>query len=106
MSINSLKNIHKEKDIWIILAGSSMNYVDSSFFSNKITIGQNQVYKHYPCSYVVMKDCMESPRFPRSIQEIDSKNIPLIYSEYYKGYKSNIKNSVIIFTLIEGKFTT
>lgn len=85
--IQALQNIHKDEDIWIIMAGSSMNYIDSSFFQNKITIGQNQVYKHYSCNYVVMKDCMEEPRFPRSIQECDELGIPLIYSQYYKGHQ-------------------
>jgi len=30
---------------------------------------------------------MEEPRFPRSIQECDNLNIPLIYSQYYKGHQ-------------------
>ena len=89
-----LNNKHKDEDIWIILAGSSMDYINTDFFKNKITIGQNQIYKHYPCSYVVMKDCMEEPRFPRSIEEIDKLGIPLIYCEYYKGYSTNQKNVV------------
>ena len=35
-SIKELKNIHKGKDIWVLLAGSSMDYVNKSFFENKI----------------------------------------------------------------------
>lgn len=97
----TLKNFHKGKDIWCIAAGSSMDYVDSSFFENKIVIGQNQVYKKYPCDYIVMKDLMEKPRFPRSIKEIQQKNIPLIYSKYYAGHyasglnKTDYENSYI-----------
>ena len=87
-NINELKDKHKGKDIWVILAGSSMDYVSRDFFENKIVIGQNQVYKHYPCNYVLMKDCMEEPRFPRSIRKLDSMGIPLIFPEYYKGYHS------------------
>tara|TARA_A100001391_G_scaffold140690_1_gene98676 strand:+ start:488 stop:1165 length:678 start_codon:yes stop_codon:yes gene_type:complete len=90
--ISKLKNIHKGEDIWVVLGGSSMDYIDSDFFKNKIVVGQNQVYKHYPCKYVVMKDCMEEPRFPRSIRRLDSMGIPLIFPEYYKGYCSNQKN--------------
>lgn len=84
-----LKNLHKGEDIWCIAAGSSMDFIDPSFFINKIVIGQNQVYKKYHCSYVVMKDLRESPRFPRSIKEIEQKNIPLIYSKYYAGHYSS-----------------
>ena len=93
-NITDLKNKHKDEDIWIILAGSSMDYINTDFFNNKITIGQNQVYKHYPCNYVVMKDCMEEPRFPRSIEELDRLEKTLIYCEYYKGYSTNQKNVV------------
>ena len=90
----TLKNFHKGKDIWCIAAGSSMDYVDSSFFENKIVIGQNQVYKKYPCDYIVMKDLMEKPRFPRSIKELNDLGIPLIYSEFYKGRSNFEKNKV------------
>lgn len=91
-NITELKNIHHNEDIWCIAAGSSMDFIDSSFFEGKIVIGQNQVYKKYPCSYIVMKDLMESPRFPRSIKEIESKNIPLIYSKHFKGHYSEYLN--------------
>ena len=39
------KNIHKDKDIYVIGSGSSCDFIDNSFFDNKITIGINQVYK-------------------------------------------------------------
>jgi hypothetical protein len=88
-SIVQLKNKHVDQDIWCIAAGSSMDYIDSSFFDNKIVIGQNQVYKKYPCTYVLMKDLMESPRFPRSVNEIKKLGIPLIYSKYHAGHHSS-----------------
>jgi hypothetical protein len=102
-NIQDLQNIHKGQDIWILMAGSSMNYIDTSFFEGKITIGQNQMYKHFPTSYVVMKDCMEEPRFPRSIQECKELDIPLIFSEYYKGHPKEghnlpIYNGAYVFT--------
>ena len=92
-NISELKNKHKGEDIWIVLAGSSMNYVSDSFFENKIVLGSNQVYKHYSCNYIVMKDCMETPRYTRSVQECKEKNIPLIFSEYYKGDDSKELNT-------------
>ena len=67
--LEELKDKHKGEDIWGICAGSSMNYISSDFFENKLVIGQNDVFKHYPCDYVLMKDCMEEPRFPRAIHD-------------------------------------
>lgn len=87
-----LKNIHKGKDIWCIAAGSSMDFIDPSFFNGKILIGQNQVYKKYPCNYIVMKDLMEHPRFTRSVEEVKSLDIPLIYSKYHAGHYSSKLN--------------
>ena len=92
-SLKELKNKHQGEDIWILLAGSSMNYIHNSFFENKITIGQNQMFKHFKCDYIVMKDCMEEPRFPRSIKKCKDLNIPLIFSEYYKGHLNKGKNT-------------
>jgi len=100
-SLNNLKNKHLGEDIWCIAAGSSMDFIDPSFFNGKIVIGQNQVYKKYPCTYILMKDLLESPRFPRSIKEIEALNIPLIYSKYYAGHyasglnKTDYKNSYV-----------
>ena len=91
-SILELKNKHKGEDIWIVLGGSSMDYIGDSFFKNKIVLGINQVFRHYSCDYILMKDCMEEPRFPRSIKKLDSAGIPLIFCEHYKGYHRNEKN--------------
>ena len=41
--IVEFKNKHKGEDIWLILAGSSLDYVDPSFFEGKLTICQNQI---------------------------------------------------------------
>ena len=90
--LTELKNKYNNQDIWIVLAGSSMDYISQEFFENKIVLGVNQVYKHYKCDYIIMKDCMETPRYTRSIEQLQSKNIPLIYSEYYKGDDSKEKN--------------
>ena len=91
--LEELKDKHKGEDIWGICAGSSMNYISSDFFENKLVIGQNDVFKHYHCDYVLMKDCMEEPRFPRAIQKLNSINIPLIFCEYFQGHYSKPKNT-------------
>lgn len=92
-SIKELKDKHVGEDIWVILAGSSMDYINPDFFKGKVTLGQNQVYRHFPTTYVVMKDCMEQPRFPRSIQELEQLKIPLIFSRHYKGYRAKTENT-------------
>ena len=51
---------------------------------------------------------MEQPRFPRSIKEIQSKNIPLIYSKYYAGhYNSGLNktdyNNSYVFDHVDNK---
>ena len=55
-NIKNYKDIHLNKDIYVIGSGSSCNWIDSSFFENKITIGINQVYKKYKTNYLVRKD--------------------------------------------------
>ena len=83
--IIELKNIHRGDDIWIICAGSSMNYIQSDFFENKITIGLNQVYRHYPCDYVAMTDLNESSRFDVSVKELKESGVKLLFSKYSHG---------------------
>ena len=93
-SFEELKNKHKGEDIWLVSAGSSMDFIESSFFENKIVLGQNNVYKKYKCDYVVMKDCMEEPRFPRAIRELEELDIPLIYTKHYAGHYKLQENVV------------
>lgn len=90
----SLHNIYKDKDIYVISGGPSLNYIDRSFFENKIVLGVNDIFRYFDCDYVVVKDCNEEPRFTRLVQELKEKDIPLIYSQYYKGYRSNGLNKV------------
>ena len=92
--ISLLKDKHVGQDIWIILAGPTMDFIDPSFFDNKIVIAQNQAYRHFPATYVCMKDCNESPRFTESLKELEELGLPVIYSEYYRGGKSYGKNKV------------
>ena len=51
-----LKNVHSGKDIWVLASGPSMNFVEPSFFENKLTIGVNQIVAYFRCDYVVTKD--------------------------------------------------
>jgi hypothetical protein len=54
--ITQLKDKHLNEDIYIIASGASMDFIDPSFFEGKITIGTNQVYKKFKCTYLVRKE--------------------------------------------------
>lgn len=54
--LKEFKDIHKNKDIYILASGKSVDFIDNSFFENKIIIGVNQVYKKVKCQYLVRKD--------------------------------------------------
>jgi hypothetical protein len=56
MILTDFKNIHKDQDIYILASGKSVDFIDNSFFKNKIIIGVNQVYKKTKCKYLVRKD--------------------------------------------------
>jgi len=56
-NVAQLKDLHKDQDIWVLGSGSSLNYIDKSFFDNKITVTINEVIECYlPTStYMVTK---------------------------------------------------
>ena len=89
----SLKNIYKDKDIYVVSGVPSLNHIDKSFFDNKIVLGVNDIFRYFECDYVVVKDCNEEPRFTRLVEELKEKDIPLIYSQYYKGYEDKGVNN-------------
>lgn len=70
--ITELKNIHKGKEIWVVCSGSSLNHVAPRFFSGRITIGVNDVWKKFPCTYYIRKDELH----------IEDSAHPLIVPEY------------------------
>lgn len=53
--ITALKGAHTGQDIYIIAAGTSMDYLPCSFFDGKIVINVNATYKYYPGRYIVRK---------------------------------------------------
>jgi hypothetical protein len=55
-SIKPLKNIHLNKDIYVIASGKSLDFFPISFFEDKITIGINQIFKKMKTTYLVYKD--------------------------------------------------
>lgn len=54
--LEDYKNIHHNMDIYILASGKSVDFIDNSFFYNKIIIGINQVFKKIKCNYLVRKE--------------------------------------------------
>ena len=90
--IKEFKDRHKGKDIYVICAGPSSDYVPPRFFTDKIVIGVNNVFKKFPCNYVVSKDLKEYPRYTRMVQELKGTDVKLIFSEYHTGHLADGKN--------------
>jgi len=95
--INEFKNKHLNEDIWVICAGSSMNYVDPSFFENKTTIGLNHVGVKYKTNYTVIKDLVVN-----GFNELaNCENPPfnsdyVIASEWDKGYGYTLNTDITL----------
>ncbi len=50
-----LKNIYQKNDVWVLGSGPSLGFIHRSFFDNKITIGANEVWKHYCLNFTLVK---------------------------------------------------
>ncbi len=50
-----LKGIHSGQDIYVLGSGSSISYIDRSFFENKIIVGTNGIWKFFPVNYLIVK---------------------------------------------------
>ena len=92
-STAELNHIHTQEDIHIICAGPSSKYIAPSFYENKIVIGINNVYKRFPCNYIVAKDLREDPRFNRLVEELKQTKINLVFPEYHTGHYNDPKNT-------------
>lgn len=77
-SIKQFKNIHAGRDVWVIAAGASMNFIDPNFFNDKLTVGINRVSNYFKCNYVVTKD-------ERGFDLIDKTKSTLILSKHKHG---------------------
>lgn len=50
------KNKYQVSDIYVVASGKSLDFIDNSFFDNKITIGLNQIYKKIKTTYLLRKE--------------------------------------------------
>ena len=63
------------KDIYILGSGKSLDLIPKSFFSDKVTIGVNTVYKHIPVTYSIS-------HHHHIIQEMIDSGVITVTSEY------------------------
>lgn len=56
IDLKVFKNCHVGEDIYILASGKSVDFIDKSFFKNKIIIGVNQAYKKCVCKYLLRKE--------------------------------------------------
>lgn len=54
--LSLLRGAEAGKDIYIIAAGASCDYINPSFFKDKCVIGINRVFIRYECDYVIFKE--------------------------------------------------
>jgi hypothetical protein len=82
------KNIHKGEDIYVLASGKSVDFIDNTFFNNKIVIGVNQVYKKVECKYLLRKE----QKYIKEIIDNNGKSIHFIsFGDYGGNNTNNIK---------------
>ena len=89
--IDIFKDAHKDQDIYVIAAGSSMELYPEGFFDDKVTVGVNRVCNFFDCDYTVIKDF---EGFNLILQNTINKNIKVIMSEHRYGTRPSKNPSI------------
>ena len=90
--MEKFKNIHPNQDIYIIGSGKSLDFLDKSFFDNKITIGINQSYKYIEPKYLVRKE----HQFIDMVLKETSEKVTHFVSRGDCGSKNHLKQDLQI----------
>ena len=72
-TIAGFKNIHKNKDVYVLGSGGSLNFIDPKFFYKKITVCVNEVGETYlpTTKYVVTKYHPEAIKFAQQMPNVN-----------------------------------
>jgi len=101
--IDKLKDYFKGEDIYVIGSGKSCDYVDPSFFDNKIVIGVNLVYCRYNTLFLIrkenkiLKQVENIPNFKNSIHIISEGDCGGINKTNLEYYEKNRSENVFLF---------
>lgn len=91
-SISKLKDKHPKSDIYVIGSGPSLNFIDASFFSNKIVICVNGTISHvsnFAEAYLVAKEPHET------MQDMAfKKKASIVMCLHHSGVETNPLNKV------------
>lgn len=85
LSIKQFKNKYEGSTIYVIASGATCDYIDQSFFEDKITVGVNQVHKKFKTNFLVRKEL----KFIHKIMKEKHKNTKLICSVGDCGGRNN-----------------
>ena len=55
-NLKDYKKKYEGQDIYVVGSGKSCDFIDPSFLENKISIGINQVYQRFRCTYLLKKE--------------------------------------------------
>ena len=104
------KNIHKGEDIYVLASGKSVDFIDNTFFNNKIVIGVNQVYNKVECKYLLRKE----KKYIKDIIDKNGKSIHFISCgdcggpnidniKYIKQISYDKKDNIVLYPHIVNK---
>jgi hypothetical protein len=70
--VSELKNKHKDKDIYVLGSGPTLNFIDKEFFKDKITVSVNEVGSAYlpTTNYIVTKYHSDAQHWARHMPDI------------------------------------
>jgi hypothetical protein len=90
-TIEVFKNIHKNKDIYVLGSGATLNYIDPKFFNNKITICVNEVGEVYlpKTKYVLTK---HHPEAIKHAQEMPKTKVIVSFGDCGSQYAQTLPN--------------
>lgn len=91
-----LKNIHADRDIYILGSGKSMDFMPLSFYDDKITIGINLLYKYYACTYIFLKDIVTARGLLEHLIPANDVGCQFITTTHHRGkahiWKSKLRD--------------
>jgi hypothetical protein len=83
--INELKWKHKGQDVYVLGSGASLNFINKSFFDNKIVVGINWMHKFFKCDYSFVKDIVNKEGFDNFINSTNKHKSILVTPENHNG---------------------